>query len=60
MQAIEIAILSDRHFWHEGYDKAEVGAGCGKAARPDLCGGTGVTRFPTAIHSNTIEALICR
>ena len=28
---------------------SEVGAGCGKAARPDLCGGTGVTRFPTAI-----------
>ena len=30
---------------------SEVGAGCGKAARPDLCGGTGVTRFPTAIDS---------
>jgi len=28
---------------------SEVGAGCGKAARPDLCGGTGATRFPTAI-----------
>src|SRR3954471_6407909 len=28
---------------------SEVGAGCGKAARPVLCGGTGVTRFPTAI-----------
>ena len=28
---------------------SEVGAGCGKAARPELCGGTGVTRFPTAI-----------
>ncbi len=28
---------------------SEVGAGCGKAARPVLCGGTAVTRFPTAI-----------
>jgi len=28
---------------------SEVGAGCGKAARTDLCGGTGATRFPTAI-----------
>src|SRR5271169_1925345 len=27
----------------------KVGAGCGKAARTDLCGGTGATRFPTAI-----------
>ena len=27
----------------------EVGAGCGNAARPDLCGGSEVTRFPTAI-----------
>ena len=27
----------------------EVGAVCGQAARTDLCGGTGVTRFPTAI-----------
>ena len=28
---------------------SEVGAGCGKAARPVLGGGTRVTRFPTAI-----------
>src|SRR5271165_2806057 len=27
----------------------KVGAVCGKAACTDLCGGTGVTRFPTAI-----------
>src|SRR5208282_258011 len=27
----------------------KVGAVCGKAARTDLCGGTGATRFPTAI-----------
>src|SRR5208337_1661058 len=26
----------------------EVGAECGNPARSDLCGGTGVTRFPTA------------
>src|SRR5215218_4196084 len=26
MQPIEIAILPDRHFWHEGYDKAKYGA----------------------------------
>src|SRR6201987_4083225 len=26
----------------------EVGAGCGKAARPDLCGGREATRVPTA------------
>jgi hypothetical protein len=26
-----------------------IGAGCLNWARPDLCGGTGVTRFPTAI-----------
>ena len=26
----------------------EVGAVCGNSARTDLCGGTGVTRFPTA------------
>src|SRR6266567_366866 len=30
---------------------SEVGAGCGKAARPVLGGGTRVTRFPTAIAS---------
>ena len=30
----------------------KVGAGCGKAARPDLCGGREVTRVPTA---KTIE-----
>src|SRR5271167_2378590 len=30
---------------------SEVGAGCGKAARPDLCGGAGATRFPTAMLS---------
>ena len=27
----------------------EVGAGCGKAARPDLCGGRAAMRVPTAI-----------
>jgi hypothetical protein len=27
----------------------EVGAGCLNWARPDLCGGRGVTRVPTAI-----------
>src|SRR3954447_15151951 len=27
----------------------KVGAECGNPARSDLCGGTGVTRFPTAI-----------
>jgi hypothetical protein len=26
----------------------EAGAGCGKSARPDLCGGYGVIRIPTA------------
>ena len=26
----------------------EAGAGCGKSARPDLCGGRGVIRIPTA------------
>ena len=31
---------------------SEVGAGCGKAARPVLGGGTGVTRFPTAIATS--------
>ena len=25
LQLIEIATLSDRHFWHEGYDKADLG-----------------------------------
>ena len=35
-QPIEIAILSDRHFWREGYDKAEEGAGIWSAFRlPD-------------------------
>src|SRR5208283_1648890 len=33
----------------------EVGAECGNPARSDLCGGTGVTRFPTA--NNEIGAL---
>ena len=28
--------------------RPSIGARCGKAARRDLCGGTGVTRFPTA------------
>src|SRR3954467_15716276 len=28
----------------------KVGAECGNPARSDLCGGTGVTRFPTAIR----------
>src|SRR3954452_24571497 len=28
----------------------KVGAECGNPARSDLCGGTGVTRFPTAIN----------
>src|SRR5438445_13137948 len=32
---------------------SEVGAGCGKAARPVLGGGTRVTRFPTAIASSS-------
>src|SRR5271167_3010946 len=37
---------------------SEVGAGCGKAARPDLCGGTGATRFPTAITNMSPEVLV--
>ena len=36
---------------------SEVGAGCGKAARPVLGGGTRVTRFPTAIPSHGILTL---
>ena len=28
--------------------RPSIGARCGKAARRDLCGGAGVTRFPTA------------
>src|ERR1043165_848012 len=31
-----------------------------KAARPDLCGGTGVTRFPTAIADTTARYPINR
>jgi len=33
---------------------SEVGAGCGKAARPVLGGGTRVTRFPTAIAEQSL------
>src|SRR5258708_8470096 len=33
---------------------SEVGAGCGKAARPVLGGGTRVTRFPTAIANRKL------
>jgi hypothetical protein len=33
----------------------EVGAGCLNWARPDLCGGRGVTRVPTAIGSPPIQ-----
>src|SRR5271166_2963860 len=36
----------------------KVGAGCGKAARTDLCGGTGATRFPTAITNMSPEVLV--
>ena len=28
-QPIEIVTLSDRHFWHEGYDKADTGSPAG-------------------------------
>src|SRR3974377_526021 len=37
----------------------EVGAGCLNWARPDLCGGSGVTRFPTAIMSVRDENFCC-
>src|SRR5271169_7186376 len=36
----------------------KVGAVCGKAARTDLCGGTGATRFPTAITNMSREVLV--
>ena len=36
---------------------SEVGAGCGKAARPVLGGGTRVTRFPTAIASRPLRRI---
>src|SRR6266700_355641 len=42
---------------------SEVGAGCGKAARPVLGGGTRVTRFPTAIAScplRRVRAKVCK
>jgi len=32
--------------------RPSIGARCGKAARRDLCGGAGVTRFPTALGLN--------
>jgi len=34
-----------------------VGAGCLNWARPDLCGGTGVTRFPTAKSCGAVPSL---
>ena len=34
--------------------RPSIGARCGKAARRDLCGGTGVTRFPTASGPNPV------
>src|ERR1700746_3816013 len=34
----------------------EVGAGCGKAARPDLCGGREATRVPTATSARACHA----
>src|ERR1700736_4679318 len=36
---------------------SEVGAGCGKAARPVLGGGTRVTWFPTAIASSSLPPI---
>ena len=39
----------------------KVGAVCGKAACTDLCGGTGVTRFPTAItHCSDLRGKTAR
>ena len=37
----------------------EVGAGCLNWARPDLCGGRGVTRVPTAILRARAQSTIC-
>src|ERR1019366_4858786 len=36
--------------------RPSIGARCGKAARRDLCGGTGVTRFPTASECTILLA----